>query len=83
MGGQALLRQVADRIDGDEDFAMSVGEDPRAALTAAGLDGTLIDSVLTDEVAGFGQQPRGQLDDAERQALVRWVAGRARDLASA
>ena len=60
---------------------MSVGEDPRAALTAAGLDGALIDSVLTDEVAGFAAG-----GNSTTRSVRPWsagVAGRARDLASA
>lgn len=77
----ARLRDVAHRIGEDEDFAMSVGEDPRAALGQAGLADSEIAVLLPPpEVTGFGTVPDGDVSDADRQALVEAIERKAREL---
>lgn len=75
----ADLTTIAHKIDNDEDFAMRVGEDARAALEAEGLSDDAIASVLNEaeaDVVGFAMP-------AESVELsVRRVAEAARAVAS-
>ena len=50
------LSELADKIENDEDFAMRIGEDARAALEADGLDDDAIAAILNEaeaDVMGF------------------------------
>lgn len=56
MSDQHALRQLADRIEADEDFAMKVGEDARTALESEGVEDRHIAEVLSRaevDVVGF------------------------------
>lgn len=77
---QQMTGSIADRIERDEDFAMRVGEDPRAALEAEGLPDSVIAAVLEAadvDVVGFAMPPESVAGQVERimDALrsVRWT----------
>ncbi|MEE8602039.1 hypothetical protein [Euzebya tangerina] len=53
---QAELLRLADKIETDEDFAMHVGEDARAALESEGMPDRTIAAILNEadaDVIGF------------------------------
>jgi hypothetical protein len=75
----AALADIARRIETDEDFAMRVGEDARAALEDQGLPDAVIAAVLAEaeaEVVGFAMPT----DDV--QLVVGRIAHAARAVAA-